>query len=157
MDPGWFVLFLFLIVEIILVTLLCLPVPSNDVRGAITTFVINIWENKQVQYFIYFILIMDVIYFYFVFHALLNPFYDLGILSPVEMGISCEQKQDLFYNERNAYITGGSLFLFFILNRLVDIQEKLHQARKHVKTLSSECISDEGSGGGGSLKTKKEQ
>mmetsp|Transcript_8721 Transcript_8721/g.13450 ORF Transcript_8721/g.13450 Transcript_8721/m.13450 type:complete len:158 (-) Transcript_8721:205-678(-) len=157
MDPGWFLLFLFLIIEIILVTLLCLPMPSNDIRGTITSFVINIWDNKQVQYFVYFLLVVDVLYFYFVFNALLNPLYDIGILSPVEMGISCEQKQDLFYNERNAYITGGSLFLFFVLNRLVDIQEKLHQTRKRVKSFSSDKLDDNVGDVGGDAETKKEK
>jgi len=43
--------------------------------------------------------------------------------------------------ERNAYITGANLFLFFVLRRLVDIQGKLHVARGQVKQL--------GGGGGG--------
>ena len=43
----------------------------------------------------------------------------------------------LFYNERNAYITGSSLILFIILNRLVNIQDKLYEMRQQVKTLGS--------------------
>ena len=35
--------------------------------------------------------------------------------------------------ERNAYITGFSLFLSLVLNRLIDIQGKLHSARQGVK------------------------
>ena len=33
---------------------------------------------------------------------------DLGILSPVEYAISCEAKQDMFRQERNALICGAS-------------------------------------------------
>lgn len=133
MDPGWFLLFLFLMIELFFVTLLCLPMPSNEIRGHITSLVTSLWDNQLVQYIVYFLLAIDVLYFYFVCDALLHPLYDLGILSPVEMGVSCEQKQDLFYNERNAYIAGGSIFLFFVLNRLVDIQDKLHKQRNVVK------------------------
>ena len=42
---------------------------------------------------------------------------DLGILSPVEFAITCEAKQDLFRQERNALICGASLFLYFVLGR----------------------------------------
>ena len=84
---------------------------------------------------------------------------DLGILSPVEYAVSCEAKQDMFRQvaliprspslslrlsepslnpnpnptpteqERNALICGASLFLWFVLRRLVDIQGKLHESR----------------------------
>ena len=35
----------------------------------------------------------------------------------------------MFRNERNAYITGFSLFMFLVLRRLIDIQMKLHEVR----------------------------
>ena len=54
---------------------------------------------------------------------------DLGILSPVAYAITCEAKQDMFRQERNALICGASLFLWFVLRRLVDIQGKLHESR----------------------------
>mmetsp|Transcript_5937 Transcript_5937/g.8394 ORF Transcript_5937/g.8394 Transcript_5937/m.8394 type:complete len:178 (+) Transcript_5937:2-535(+) len=147
MDPGWFFLFLFLIVEILLVILLCLPMPSNDIRGMITTWVASLWDAKPVQYTVYVLLAIDAFYFYFVMHALWNPLHDFGFWTPIEMGISCEQKQDLYVNERNAYITGGSILLFFILNRLVDIQDKLHKSRHQVKSMST-TSSTQGGGGG---------
>ena len=128
-----------MVAEIVLITLLVIPMPSNDVRGAITTFVANLWEAQVVRYTVYALLAIDVFYFWFVFDALLHPLYDYGIVRnpAVEMGITCEAKQNLFYNERNAYITGGSIFLFFILNRLVDIQDKLHKSRHQVKSLGA--------------------
>mmetsp|Transcript_20851 Transcript_20851/g.28978 ORF Transcript_20851/g.28978 Transcript_20851/m.28978 type:complete len:173 (+) Transcript_20851:109-627(+) len=153
MDPGWFILFLFLVVEILLVTLLCLPMPSNDIRGMITTWVASLWDAKPVQYVVYGLLAIDVFYFYFVFHALWHPLHDFGMWTPIEMGISCEQKQDLYNNERNAYITGGGIFMFFILNRLVDIQDKLHKSRHQVKSGATPGNVSGGGGGSGGAPT----
>lgn len=65
--------------------------------------------------------------------ALLHPLYDLGILNPVDMSVTCEIKQAMYREERNAFISGMGLFLFFVLNRLVDIQDKLHRSRFEVK------------------------
>lgn len=78
---------------------------------------------------------LDLIYFYFVMDAILHPLYDLGLLTPIEQAPTCELKMDLFRNERNAYITGFSMFMFLILVRLVDIQKKLHEARADVKAM----------------------
>ncbi|KAL7558663.1 hypothetical protein ACA910_010038 [Epithemia clementina (nom. ined.)] len=137
MDPGWFVLFIFFMCEATVATLLVLPVPNNRVRGAIRDFVGNLWEQKPIQGFVFAMLALDLFYFWFVFDALLHPLHDFGIIrNPAfEGGITCEAKQNLFYNERNAYLTGMSMFLFIIINRLVDIQDKLHAARNRVKEL----------------------
>jgi hypothetical protein len=136
MDPGWLFLFLFFVVETFLVTLLVLPMPNNDVRGAITGWVTSLWDNRPVKITAYVMLALNVVYFWFVSDALLHPLYDFGLLrNPfAEGGWTCESKQNLFYNERNAYLTGMSIFMFVILNRLVDIQDKLHKARHVVKT-----------------------
>lgn len=144
MEFVWFILFLFLILEIVLVALLCMPMPSNDIRGKINSWVASLWLLKPVQYTVYALLIVDIGYFATVADALLHPFYDT--LAPAHnMGISCEYKQDLFYNERNASITGASIFLFFVLRRLVDIQDKLYVSRSQVKALGGD------SGGGNEL------
>jgi len=140
MDLGWSILSAFLIIEILLVTLLCLPMPSNEIRGFINNWVASLWEFKPVVYTALGLLLLDIIYFAYVFQSLANPLYDLGFWSH-DMGVSCEYKQDLYLAERNAYITGANLFLFFVLRRLVDIQGKLHVARGQVKQL--------GGGGGG--------
>jgi hypothetical protein len=39
----------------------------------------------------------------------------------------------MYREERNAFISGMGLFLFFVSNRLVDIQDKLHLARDAAK------------------------
>jgi hypothetical protein len=133
LDPGWLVLSLFMLIEGFLVVLLILPMPSNSIRRILTTFVAGLWDSKPVQYFSIAFLILDAVYFYFVSHALLHPLYDLGILSPVDMSVSCELKQAMYREERNAFISGMGLFLFFVLNRLVDIQDKLHRFRQSHK------------------------
>jgi Bap31/Bap29 transmembrane region len=132
MDLGWFILSVFLVVEVIIITLLCLPMPTNDVRGVINGCVASLWMLKPVEYTVLALLALDIFYLAFVWQSLSNPLYDMGIFSH-DMGVSCEYKQDLFLAERNAYIASSVLFLFFVLRRLVDIQDKLHVARKHVK------------------------
>lgn len=132
MEPGWFALLLFMLVEAFLVLLLVMPMPNNAARGAIVTFVGALWDKSGVRYVFYALLAIDVFYFWYVCDALLHPLYDFGFLEPVAM-VSCEAKAFLYQNERNAYITGFSLFLFLILHRLIDIQKKLHYTREQAK------------------------
>ena len=129
LDPGWLVLALFMLIEGFLVILMILPVPSNDARRFIRDMVAGLWDSKPIQYFSIAFLLLDAFYFWFVSHALLHPLYDFGILTPIDMAPTCEVKQAMYREERNAFISGMGLFLFFVLNRLVDIQDKLHQAR----------------------------
>lgn len=133
LDPGWLVLLLFMMIEGFLVFLMILPMPSNDVRRFIRDTIASLWESAPIRYFSIGFLLLDAFYFYFVCHALLHPLYDFGILSPVDMSVTCELKQAMFREERNAFISGMGLFLFFVLNRLVDIQDKLHRARDLAK------------------------
>jgi len=130
----WFILSIFLLIEIFFVGLLCMPMPSNEIRGKVNSWVASLWTSPPVQYTVYAILVVDVGYFSTVADALLHPFYD-NLAPAYNMGITCEYKQDLFYNERNATITGASIFLFFVLRRLVDIQDKLFVSRGQVKAL----------------------
>lgn len=151
MEFIWLILFLFLLLEILLVSLLCMPMPSNEIRGKVNDWVISICNYQPIQYTVGALLIVDFGYFCFVADALLEPFRDFGLLSPanaLNMGISCEYKQDLFYNERNASIAGASMFLFFVLRRLVDIQGKLFLARGQVKQL----MGNDGGGNAGLIK-----
>jgi len=46
--------------------------------------------------------------------------------------------RSLFRNERNLYITGGSLFIFLVLYRIIDVQSKLHEHRERVKELEAQ-------------------
>jgi len=133
LDPGWLVLLLFMVIEGFLVFLMILPMPSNDARRFIRDKIAGLWESPPVRYFSIGFLLLDGFYFWFVFDALLHPLYDFGILSPIDMSVTCEVKQAMYREERNAFISGMGLFLFFVLNRLVDIQDKLHRARDLAK------------------------
>lgn len=134
MEPGWFVLLVFMLLEATLVLLLSMPMPNNTARGAVITFITSLWEVPPVRYVFYAILAVDIFYFWFVFDALLHPLYDFGLLSYTGTeAVSCEIKAVMYQNERNAYITGFSLFLFLILSRMIDIQKKLHLSRETVK------------------------
>ena len=132
MEPGWFVLLAFMLVEAFMVLLLVMPMPNNAARNAVVTFVSSLWDKAGVRYVFYALLAIDVFYFWYVWDALLHPLYDFGILVQIE-AVSCEIKANLYQNERNAYITGFSLFLFLILHRMIDIQKKLYLSRETMK------------------------
>jgi len=134
MDPGWLILCVALAIECFLVTLLIMPVPSNMVRGAITQWIVSLLSNQTVKYSGFAILVLDAYYFAYTMDAISNPLVHVGILSPLEESIvSCETGLAMFRNERNAYITGFSLFMFLVLRRLVDIQSQLFESRRVAK------------------------
>ena len=139
MEPGWFVLFVFMIIEAFFVLLLVMPMPSNKVRGAITGFVTLVWDQTPaVRYTAILLTLVNLVYFVSVFDALAHPLYQhLGFMTLSEdlLAVSCELRASHFERERNAYICGFSLFLFLVLRRLVDIQAKLHESRADVKTI----------------------
>jgi len=130
----WFLLFLFMLIECALVLLLIMPMPSNQVRGAVTKFVAGLWDNDVCKYVSMGAMAINAIYFFYVCDHLLSPMYAFGFLSGYdELLLSCELRAAAFANERNAYITGSSLFLFLVLRRLVDVQAKLFESRAEVK------------------------
>jgi B-cell receptor-associated protein 31 len=132
-DLGWLIMFLFLLAESLLVLLLVMPMPSNQVRGAIITVIVDTWEkNNAVRYTGYFLGAINVIYFLMVFDALRQPFYAFGFMLEDAL-VSCEFRAMAFERERNAYITGFSLFLFLVLRRMVDIQRQLFKLRAEMK------------------------
>ena len=96
---------------------------------------VSLLSNQGVKYAGFAILLLDAYYFAGTMDALSNPLVHVGIVaSPIDdVILSCEVGLEKFRNERNAYITGFSLFMFLVLRRLIDIQQKLHQARAGVK------------------------
>jgi len=50
-------------------------------------------------------------------------------MSPIENARTEMEQITLYRNERNAFLTGGNLFIFLVLRRLVDIQDQLRRAR----------------------------
>ena len=138
MEPGWFILFAFMLVEAAVVLLLVMPMPSNQVRGAITNAITTLWDKQpSVRYLAIGCTVVNAFYFYHVVDALMHPIWTgvarLGFLQFNDPLVTCEMRALQFERERNAYITGFSLFLFLVLRRLVDIQIKLHEARADCK------------------------
>jgi B-cell receptor-associated protein 31 len=132
----WFILFLFMLIEAIIVLLLVAPMPSNSVRGALLKAITGTWESQTaVRYVSYAAVIINALYLWRVSDALKVPLYAFGILE--DPLISCELRASRFERERNAYITGFSLFLFLVLRRLVDIQAKLFESRADAKSASA--------------------
>ncbi len=132
-DIGWIFNVAYLLSLLVLVTLLVMPMPSNKVRGAVTQLVQTICEHHVVRYVTLGATMYNAFYLYFVCNALLHPFYDFGLLVSPFGDIPCQMRAELFKNERDAYINCCSIFLFFILRRLADIQGKLHEARGEAK------------------------
>ena len=69
-----------------------MPMPSNQVRGAVTRWVVGLWSHDAVRYTFMGIMGLNVFYFYFVMDAMLHPLYDLGFLTPIEQAPTCELK-----------------------------------------------------------------
>ena len=139
MDPGWLILFSFMLIEAFIVLLLVMPMPSNHVRGAITASVTALWEKQPaIRYIAVCLTLINGFYFWHVIDALLDPFrVHFGIFGLNDPLLTCEMRATNFERERNAYITGFSLFLFLVLRRLVDIQVKLHEARADSKSVAA--------------------
>ena len=107
-----------------------MPMPANIVRGAIVTSLSKLWNtNSAIRYISWLIVGINIIYFVLTYK---NVYYSPPpeILSRWE---ECDTKILRFREQRNLYITGFSVFVFFIFRRLLEIQIQLHQARKKVK------------------------
>eukprot|EP01083_Nonionella_stella_P221766 791980_1 len=127
MDPGWLLIFVFLIVESVVVGILVMPMGTNMIRGAVVMSLNKLWNtNSAMRYISYIIVFINMIYFAMTYKKV---YYS----PPQEMLKECDRKIELFREQRNLYITGFSIFLFFVFRRVLDIQRKLHNARQIVK------------------------
>eukprot|EP01043_Picozoa_sp_COSAG02_P047619 COSAG02_NODE_4584_length_5189_cov_110.838900_4_plen_180_part_00 len=129
-----------LLAESLLVLLLCAPMPSNRIRGAVTHWVNNLWNHQFVKYSFTVLSVVNSCNLVMLFYLLRQPYYQLGlgfgrrrVRALMELGAQIE----LLRNERNAFISGASLFLFVILRRLVKIQKQLHSARTAEKSATT--------------------
>jgi hypothetical protein len=77
-------------------------------------------------------MVLNLVDLWWVLDSLLHPLYNLGILSG-RPDLTCELRAEMFMNERNAHSAAASIFLWFVLRRLLDIQAKLHESRSHSK------------------------
>merc|ERR1712110_77656 len=100
MVPGWLVLFAALVAESVVVGLLVLPMPSNNVRRNLLEWLTRVWDrNSHFRSACYIVLALDAWYFSSTM-AGMRPGED-QYLTP-----TCEQRLHKFRHQRNAYITG---------------------------------------------------
>ena len=119
-----------LIIQSVIVGLLVMPMPANVVRGAIVTTLGKLWDtNSAIRYISWLIVFINIMYFGMTYK---NVYYSppAEVLSRWE---ECDIKIMRFREQRNLYITGFSIFLFFVFRRVLEIQSQLHEARKQVK------------------------
>eukprot|EP01116_Phalansterium_solitarium_P017521 TRINITY_DN4338_c0_g1_i1.p1 TRINITY_DN4338_c0_g1~~TRINITY_DN4338_c0_g1_i1.p1 ORF type:complete len:152 (-),score=24.12 TRINITY_DN4338_c0_g1_i1:253-708(-) len=139
MSAVWMFFLAVLLAQMVLVLILCLPMPSNRLRG----FIVNIFEtawsrSPKLRAFVQMIACATAIMFLDSMRSIymLDEKLDKG-----STGATAElmMKLRLFHSQRNAYITGFSLFLMLVLYRFQDLISQLHQARSAVlgaKTLA---------------------
>eukprot|EP00754_Rhynchopus_humris_P000919 Rhum_TRINITY_DN10576_c0_g1::Rhum_TRINITY_DN10576_c0_g1_i1::g.39108::m.39108 len=134
MSPFLFLVFLYLLALSFLVAILCLPMPSNAVRGLVIRALPDLWKRSQPVRFFTFIM------------ALINAYYFYESMSYQDnYSNMTEGKQDhirLFIEQRNAYLSGAGLFLTFTLYRLVELHSQLHDAREVVKGSEGKIVDD---------------
>ena len=120
-DPGWVFLSVALAFQCSLVSLLILPAPNNNVRGAVTQWVAKLTHSGAVRFGLLGVVAMSAFYLWYVRDALLNPLLFLqdqfgfdGVLLAKKGFGGCEMEIEAFKAERNALICGASLFLWFV-------------------------------------------
>mmetsp|Transcript_98996 Transcript_98996/g.171566 ORF Transcript_98996/g.171566 Transcript_98996/m.171566 type:complete len:144 (-) Transcript_98996:75-506(-) len=123
MDPAWFLLYLFLLYESFIVFLLCLPMPSNSVRQVVILAVRSFTELKYVKYVTVGALLLNIFQFWNSWEYLSDPHPSLTAQAVIER----------LRKQRGAYIAGFGIFLCLVYNRLVHLQEQLHECREIIK------------------------
>ena len=104
-DPGWFLLFLLLIFESIVLVVLVLPMPSNSIRGGMLTLITKIWSTSNfVRYLTAGLLLLNAFYFFTSMQSILGV-ESLGEILPGRA--SFHQIAELFTLLLNVY--GGCL------------------------------------------------
>lgn len=125
-DPVWGLMTLYTIAEVLIISLLVMPMPSNALRGKIQGAVSRLWHGQEyVKKTSWVLLTLNSYYFYDAMHNLLE--------ANKIVAATCESHQQHLYFQRNAMISGGSVFLFFVMRRLLDIQGQLYSMRALAK------------------------
>eukprot|EP01061_Rhynchopus_euleeides_P010998 TRINITY_DN2056_c0_g2_i1.p2 TRINITY_DN2056_c0_g2~~TRINITY_DN2056_c0_g2_i1.p2 ORF type:complete len:133 (+),score=72.54 TRINITY_DN2056_c0_g2_i1:71-469(+) len=121
-DIGWTVMYIFLMLEVAIVAALILPMPSNTIRGFLIDSIRKAWTNfPYVQYTFALVLVLDVL----MFSDSMNYIYSNDH--------SGHNKIEYFRHQQHAYLTGFSVGLFFVMNRLLDLNTQLYDARELMK------------------------
>eukprot|EP01063_Lacrimia_lanifica_P036723 TRINITY_DN7368_c0_g3_i1.p2 TRINITY_DN7368_c0_g3~~TRINITY_DN7368_c0_g3_i1.p2 ORF type:complete len:135 (+),score=68.64 TRINITY_DN7368_c0_g3_i1:82-486(+) len=123
MDPGWMLLSLFMLIETLLVAVLIMPMPSNKIRGLMVDGIRHVWNTyPNLRYIAALMLTLNAYYFY-------NSMHYLYFSDRYEHSEIKDTKTRMFREQRNAYLTGFGIGLFFVLNRLMDLHTQLYDAR----------------------------
>jgi len=126
-----------LVGEVIVLLLLCMPVPDIRVRGGILDLMGFIWTSRYLRIGVFVIAAITGLLF---FDALRNV---------SSMGDEMREHQlsghnehqialRLFLNQRNCYISGFALFLMLIIFRVYEMSNQLRHARVEVKQRAKE-------------------
>jgi len=126
-----------LLSEVVLLLLLCMPMPDTRVRGWLLNVMSTIWSSKHLRIGVFVIAALTGLLF---LDALRNVAY-VGdeMKERFEHGRNEHQiALRLFLNQRNCYISGFALFLMLIIFRFYDILNQLHRARSEIKQRAKE-------------------
>eukprot|EP01060_Flectonema_neradi_P008548 TRINITY_DN160_c1_g2_i1.p1 TRINITY_DN160_c1_g2~~TRINITY_DN160_c1_g2_i1.p1 ORF type:complete len:151 (+),score=24.91 TRINITY_DN160_c1_g2_i1:64-453(+) len=124
MDPGWLIVYLFLVAECVVVALLIMPMPSNYVRGKVVGGLRAVWNKyPNLRHGCALLLLLNSYYCWVSISSLNSP--------PDSDSVHARTK--LFRDQRNAYITTFGIGMFFIMHRLLDLHDQLFVAREAEK------------------------
>ncbi|KAI8473964.1 MAG: hypothetical protein J3K34DRAFT_155824 [Monoraphidium minutum] len=136
LDGALMMLFTF--TEVAIVALLVAPMPSNKMRGQVTAALNKLWTaDKYVQRTFWVMLTLNSYY-------LVDSVRSLVDHNKIYAAATCESRAMALWIERNAWMSGSAVFLFFVMRRVLDIQAQLFEMRGLVKKATG------GGGGGGS-------
>jgi hypothetical protein len=120
------------VVQVVVVLILVMPMPTNYVRGYVARGFSSLWKNNpSLRNIAFMLFLLNVMAFVLEMRTLyFNP-------PPLEKFPGpdgfMERRMQLFRTERNAYLTGMSCFVYFVMTRLVQIQLQLYDARNAQK------------------------
>jgi len=137
MDPGWMLLYGFLLLECAVVMLLVLPVPNNFLRGLILKLVGKLTDNQGAMVFCGLVLLLDAWYFYDSMKYLYGEKSYREGTAIVDGKVVVTNPQTEYIarlrKERGAYISGFGIFLSLVFYRLVELQKQIFEYRKVIK------------------------
>ncbi|KAJ8604362.1 hypothetical protein CTAYLR_002554 [Chrysophaeum taylorii] len=149
MLPGDVLPVASLVVQSLVCLLLVIPMPSNSVRGMIVGGLNRIWDqHPAIRSAAALLCVFNAFLFITELRRLSWPEPPPPPPPPPRRGMpglpgmpppppvndfACEFQLGLFRSERNAYMSGFSLFIYFMMRRLLEIQQMLYKARKAEK------------------------
>ncbi|KAJ9453257.1 hypothetical protein DIPPA_05952 [Diplonema papillatum] len=125
MDPGWVFIYLYLALELFVVFLLIVPMPTNAIRGYMIDQIRLIWRrHPYFRYYSGIMLFVSTTYF----AAAINFLYSDHTSIVDEKNL----RTQFFKEQRNAYLTGFTLFNFLVINRLLELHTQMYDMREEL-------------------------